>query len=58
MGAMILEDRPPEHQWQRHETDRETVEQLLKLATTLMEEYLKEQQRRKELGKQLVRAVK
>ena len=52
------EDRPPEPEWQRHETDREAVEQLLKLATTLMEEYLKEQQRRKELGKQLVRAVK
>lgn len=44
--------------WERHEISRDDAEQLFKLATTLMEEYLEEQKRRKKLGKQLVQVVK
>lgn len=44
--------------WERRETSRADVEILLKLATTLLEAYLKEQERRRTLGKQLVSAVK
>ncbi len=45
-------------QWERRETSREDVEALLRLAALLLDAYLKEQKRRKELGKQLAEALR
>lgn len=53
------EEKEPE--WQRHETNTKDVERLLKLAATIieiMEEHLKEQKRRHDLGCELTIAIK